>query len=107
MQNKFKEYGITATTNDKKVTIEIPIKSIIDKYNNNIDGCDNRVKSKYKADFINYIAENLIIEKNNSETGNSYLFDSIYRIFEDIDDDYGLEFIKYNDDEEDDDEEEE
>lgn len=104
MQNKFKEYGVTATTNDKKITIEIPIKFIVDKYNNNIDGCDNRVKPKYKADFINYIAENLIIEKHNSETGNSYLFDAIYRLFEDIDNDLEFEFVKYNDDDEDEDE---
>lgn len=66
MQNKFKECGITATTNDKKLIIEIPIKPIIDKYNNNIDGCDNRIKTKYKEDiFLMYLNGDTKMDKVN------------------------------------------
>ena len=98
---KFENLGITTKLTNKKLTIEIPIKNLINAFkfypNNHNESKVKRGKSQMFAEFV---AKQIIEECLDSETGDSPMskaFDSVFDLlFEGYED--GREFIKFGED---------
>jgi len=99
---KYENCGITSKLTEKKLTIEISIKNLISAFElspNNFD--KSKVKRDKRNEFAEFVAEH-IIEKCDSETGDTYMTDAFDRVFDLLLEGYedGRDFIKFGEEDE-------